>query len=140
MRSMRWQVWPRQVLLVADTVLLQELRELLQVPPGQLPQLGGLAPVRLQPAAREPREGIMTLQVLRRGKEYLERAQRLLRFAKTMTDAASLYDLVFKGDAFGSRKTPCRSHTRPKHDISPRREGVLPLHLAKGHLNVDRLA
>jgi hypothetical protein len=30
----------------------------------------------------------MTLQIFRRGNEYLERAQTLLRFAKTMADAA----------------------------------------------------
>src|SRR5258705_6921476 len=88
MRSVRRQVWSRQVLLVADPVLLQELPQSLQIPPGQRPQLGGLARIRLQPAAREPGEGTMTLQILRRGNEYLERAQTLLRFAKTMADAA----------------------------------------------------
>jgi hypothetical protein len=30
----------------------------------------------------------MTLRILRRGNEYLERVQTLLRFAKTMADAA----------------------------------------------------
>ena len=36
--------------------------------------------------AREPREGIMTFQISRRGKEYLETAQTLLRALKNLAD------------------------------------------------------
>jgi hypothetical protein len=50
--------------------------------------MGGLAPDRFQPAAGEPREGFMTVQISNRGKAYLETAQTLLRAARTMTDQA----------------------------------------------------
>jgi hypothetical protein len=62
-----WQVWSRPALLVANPALFQ-------------------APNRLQPAAGEPREGSVTFQISRRGKEYLETAQTLLQAAQTMTD------------------------------------------------------
>ena len=88
MRSLRWQVWSRPALLVANLALFQEVRRSLQSSPGKRPHLGGLAPNRLQPAAREPRDGSMTFQISRRGKEYLETAQTLLRAAQTMTDRA----------------------------------------------------
>ena len=48
-----------------------------------------MAPDRLQPAAREPRAGFMTVQISQRGKQYLETARTLLRAAQTMmTDRA----------------------------------------------------
>ena len=55
---------------------------------GKVTAIGGLAPDRLQPAAREPCEGFMTLQISRLSKQYLETAQTLLRAAGTMTDSA----------------------------------------------------
>src|SRR5271166_1021838 len=79
MRSLRWQVWSRPALLGANTALFQEVRRSLQ---------SSQAPNRLQPAAREPREGFMTVQISQRGKEYLETARTLLRAAQTMTDSA----------------------------------------------------
>jgi hypothetical protein len=88
MRSVRRQVWSRQVLLVAHPVLLQELRQSLSIPSEERPQLDRLDPIRIQSAARDPCEGIMTLHISRRGKEYLETAQTLLRCAKTMADGA----------------------------------------------------
>jgi hypothetical protein len=51
----------------------------------------------LRPAARRPGEGVMTLQISQRGKEYLKTAQTLPRTARTMTDeaiAAQLKDLA----------------------------------------------
>jgi hypothetical protein len=48
----------------------------------------GLVPIAFDPAARKPREDVMTLQISQRGKEYLKTAQTLLRTAKTMTDQA----------------------------------------------------
>jgi hypothetical protein len=51
-------------------------------------EFGGRAPNRLRPAAREPREGFMTVQISLRGKEYLETARTLLCAAQTMTDSA----------------------------------------------------
>src|SRR5882672_3883918 len=88
MRSLRWQVWSRSALLVANIPLFQEVRRSLQSSPGKRPELAALAPNHLRPAAREPREGFMTVQISQRGKEYLETAQTLLRAAKTMTDSA----------------------------------------------------
>ena len=45
-----------------------------------------MATDRLEPAAREPREGPMRGQISQRGKEYLETALTLVRAAQTMTD------------------------------------------------------
>src|SRR5438105_1017218 len=87
MRSLRWQVG-LVPLLVANPTLFQEVRRSLKSSPGKRPHLGGLASNRLQPAAREPRESPMTFQISRRGKEYLETAQTLLRAAQNMTDRA----------------------------------------------------
>ena len=53
--------------------------------------------------AREPREGIMTFQISRRGKEYLETAQTLLRAAQTMTDRAVAYQLKNLADDYQRR-------------------------------------
>ena len=47
-----------------------------------------LAPNPLRPAVRKPREGLMTVRISQRGREYVETAQTLLRAAKTMTDSA----------------------------------------------------
>src|SRR4051812_12348778 len=43
---------------------------------------------RLQPAAREPREGLVTVPTSQRGKAYLKTARTLLRAAQTMADRA----------------------------------------------------
>jgi hypothetical protein len=48
--------------------------------------LDALVPDRFRPSARKPREGVMTVQISQRGKEYLKTAQALLRTAETMTD------------------------------------------------------
>jgi len=102
MRSLRWQVWSRPALLVANPALFQEVRRSLQSSPGKRPHLGGLAP-SLQPVAREPGEGSMTLQISRRGKEYLETAQTLLRAAQTMTDRAVAGQLKALADDYQRR-------------------------------------
>ena len=103
MRSLRWQVWSRPALLVANPALFQEVRRSLQSSPGKRPHLGGLAPNRLQPAAREPGEGSMTCQISRRGEEYLETAQTLLRAAQTMTDRAVAGQLKALADDYQRR-------------------------------------
>jgi hypothetical protein len=103
MRSLRWQVWPRPALLVANPALFQEVRRSLKSSPGKRPHLGGLVPNRLQPAAREPREGSMTFRISRRGKEYLETAQTLLRAAQTMTDLAVASQLKALADDYQRR-------------------------------------
>src|ERR1700732_1264243 len=103
MRSLRWQVWSRPALLVANLALFQEVRRSLQSSPGKRPHLGGLAPNRVRPPAREPREGFMTFQISRRGKEYLETAQTLLRAAKTMTDGAIAGQLKSLADDYQRR-------------------------------------
>src|ERR1700682_736748 len=103
MRSLRWQVWSRPALLVANLALFQEVRRSLQSSPGKRPQLGGLAPNRLRPAAREPREGLMTVQISQRGKEYLETARTLLRAAQTMTDRAIAAQLKALADDYEMR-------------------------------------
>src|SRR3954453_12659203 len=54
-------------------------------------------------AAREPREGFMTVQISQRGKEYLETAQTLLRAAKTMTDSAIAGQLKALADDYQRR-------------------------------------
>jgi hypothetical protein len=65
--------------------------------------LDGLAPSRLRPAARDPRERFMTVQISQRGKEYLETAQTLLRAAKTMTDSAIAGQLKALADDYQRR-------------------------------------
>src|ERR1700738_2824032 len=111
MRSLRWQVWSRPALLVANLALFQEVRRSLQSSPGKRPHLGGLAPNRLQPAAREPRDGSMTFQISRRGKEYLETAQTLLRAAQTMTDRAVAGQLKALVDDY-QRRVEKASHAK----------------------------
>ena len=66
-------------------------------------ELDGLAPNRLRPVAREPREGVMTLQISQRGNEYLKTAQTLLRTAKTMTDQAVASQLKALADDYERR-------------------------------------
>ena len=109
MRSLRWQVWSRPVLLTASPALFKELCQSLQSSPGKWPQLGGLAPNHLRPVARKPRERFMTFQISERGKEYLETAQTLLRAAKTMTDAAIAGQLRALADDY-QRRTETASH------------------------------
>jgi hypothetical protein len=87
---------------VANSALFEEVRRALQSSPGKRLQLGGLAPFAIDPA-REPREGIMTFQISRRGKEYLETAQTLLRAAQTMTDRAVAHQLKNLADDYQRR-------------------------------------
>ena len=54
-------------------------------------------------AAQKPREGVMTLQISQRGKEYLKTAQTLLRTAKTMTDQAIAGQLKALADDYERR-------------------------------------
>jgi hypothetical protein len=65
--------------------------------------LAGLAPSRLAPGAREPREGTMTFQISSRGKQYLKTAQTLLRAAQTMTDSAIASQLKALADDYEQR-------------------------------------
>ena len=103
MRSLRWQVRSRPTLLVANPALFQEVRRSLQSSQGKRQQLDGLAPSRLRPAASEPREGFMTVQISQRGKEYLETARTLLRAAQTMTDRAIAGQLKALADDYERR-------------------------------------
>jgi hypothetical protein len=50
--------------------------------------MGGVAPNRVRPVAREPRDGVMTIKISQLSKEHLETARTLLSAAKTMTDSA----------------------------------------------------
>jgi len=88
---------------VANSALLQEVRRSLQSSPGKRPHLATLAPNRLGPAAREPCERSMTFQISRRGKEYLETAQTLLRAARTMSDRAIAGQLQALADDYQRR-------------------------------------
>jgi hypothetical protein len=63
----------------------------------------GLVPIAFDPAARKPRESVMTLQISQRGKEYLKIAQTLLRTAKTMTDQAIATQLKALADDYERR-------------------------------------
>jgi hypothetical protein len=65
--------------------------------------LAGLAPNRLRPGAREPREGTMTVQISQRGKQYLRTAETLLRAAQTMTDRAIAGHLKALADNYQQR-------------------------------------
>jgi hypothetical protein len=103
MRSLQWQVRSRPALLVANPALFQKVRRSLQSSPGKRQHLGGLAPNRLQRVAREPCEGSVTFQISRRGKEYLETAQSLLRAAQTMTDRAVAGQLKALADDYQRR-------------------------------------
>ena len=63
-----------------------------------------LAPNRLRPGARKPREGSMTFpQISQRGREYLKTAQTLLRAAQTMTDQAIAGHLKALADDYQRR-------------------------------------
>src|SRR5215813_9471006 len=79
------------------------MRRSLQSSPGKRPHLATLAPNRLGPAAREPCERSMTFQISRRGKEYLETAQTLLRAARTMSDRAIAGQLQALADDYQRR-------------------------------------
>ncbi len=69
----------------------------------------------------------MTLQISRRGKEYLETAQTLLRAAKTMTDAAIAGQLKALADDYQRRaekashvdatKALARSAASTEHEV-----------------------
>jgi hypothetical protein len=58
----------------------------------------GLVPIAFDPAARKLREGVMTLQISQRGKEYLKTAQTL-----TMTDQAIATQLKALADDYERR-------------------------------------
>lgn len=56
-----------------------------------------------QTAFERSREGVMTLQISQRGKEYLKTAQTLHRAAKTMTDQAIAAQLKALADDYERR-------------------------------------
>jgi hypothetical protein len=68
----------------------------------------------------------MTLETSRRGKEYLETAQTLLRAAQTMTDHAIAGQLEALADDY-QRRAEKASHVQPKHWLAR-----LPLRKASG--------
>jgi hypothetical protein len=103
MRSLRRQVWSRPVLFVANPSLFQKVRRSLQSAPGKRRQLAALASNHPGPHARETREGAVTSQISRRGKEYLETAKTLLRSAQTMTDRAIAVQLKALADDYERR-------------------------------------
>jgi hypothetical protein len=104
MRGLRWQIWSRPVLLMANPALFQEVHRSLQISPGKRPELAAPAPNRLGPSDREPREGSMTFQqISQRGKEYLKTADTLLRAAQTMTDRAIAGQLKALADDYQRR-------------------------------------
>jgi hypothetical protein len=57
----------------------------------------------LSTSRQKPREGVMTLQISQRSKEYLKTAQTLLRTAKTMTDQAIVAQLKALADNYERR-------------------------------------
>src|SRR6266436_312947 len=84
---------------------------------GQVTQLAALAPNRLRPGAREPREGSMTLQISQRGKEYLKTAQTLLRAAQTMTDERLRVSLRPLPTTTSAELRKLRMLMRPTHSL-----------------------
>jgi len=103
MRSLSGQVWSRPALFLANPALLQEVRRSLQGAPPKRPQLDGLVPNRFRPGTRKPCEGVMTVQLSQRGKEYLKTAQALLRTAETMTDRAIAAQIKALADYYERR-------------------------------------
>jgi hypothetical protein len=65
--------------------------------------IGSAGSKSLRPAARKPRERVMTLQISQRGKEYLKTAQTLLHTAETMTDQAIAAQLKALADDYERR-------------------------------------
>jgi len=65
--------------------------------------LDGLAPGRFRAVDRKPREGIMTFEISRRGKQYLRTAETLLRTAQTMTDRVVATQLKALADDYERR-------------------------------------
>ena len=66
--------------------------------------MAALAPNRVTPSDREPREGSMTFQqISQRAKEYLKTAETLLRAAQTMTDRAIAGQLKALADDYQRR-------------------------------------
>src|SRR5262249_50909266 len=103
MCSLRWQVWSRPPLFVANCSLFRQMRRSVQGSSGKRPLLAALAPSRRRPAPTEPCEDVMRIQISRRGKEYLETAQTLLRAARTMTDRAVAGQLKALADEYQRR-------------------------------------
>ena len=104
LRSLRWQVWSRPILLVANSPLFQEVRRSPQSSSGKRPELAALAPNRRRTSDREPREGSMRIQqISQRGKKYLKTAETLLRVAQTMTDRAIASQLKAFADDYERR-------------------------------------
>src|SRR5262249_45768274 len=83
----RRQVRSRQALFVADAAVFPKVRRSLQDAPGKRLQFPALAPCGPEPPPSEFSEDVMNLQISRRGKQYLQTAQTLLRSAQTMTDS-----------------------------------------------------
>ena len=65
--------------------------------------MGGVAPNRVRPAARQPRDGVMTIKISQLSKEHLETARTLLRAAKTMTDSMIAGRLKTLAEDYGRR-------------------------------------
>ena len=80
---------PRSALLISE-------------PAGQVTAIGWRGCKSPRPDA-ENREGTMTFQISRRGKEYLKTAQTLLRAAQTMTDRAIAGQLKALADDYQRR-------------------------------------
>ena len=66
----------------------------------------------------------MTMQISRRGKQYLETARTLLRNAQSMTDSAVAFQLRTLAEDYQRRAEKLRKTTRPRH--SPGRNGRPP--------------
>jgi hypothetical protein len=79
--------------------------------------LDGLVPIAFDLAPRKPREGVMTLQISHRGKEYLKTAQTLLRTAKTMTDQAIAAQLKALADDYERRAERASLDDAKHHSI-----------------------
>ena len=97
MRNVRWEVWARQALLLANTILLQKVPRSLQNAPRKRSSLGRLAPDILR---SEQGEGGMSVQLSQRGRHYMETARTLLRAAQTMTDRAVASQLKALADDY----------------------------------------
>jgi len=59
----------------------------------------------------------MTFQISRRGKQYLETAQTLLRVAQTMTDSAIADQLKALADNYRRRAEKASQLMRPRHSL-----------------------
>jgi hypothetical protein len=101
---LRWQIWSRPALFMANRTLFKEVCRSPQGSPGKRPELAALAPNRRRPSDRESREGSMRIQqISQRGKQYLKTAETLVRAARTMTDRAIAGQLKALADDYERR-------------------------------------